>query len=287
MIDQSRCTGNAEDLSRRAFIRLAVGTTAVTTGGLLLAACGGSAAPSSRAVASPASARTSIPASAAGGGSGSTAAALPSFIELKPLVAPDYPSSDQHLTLAYNHYPKNPPKSWNKPAPGTGSDVTAFVPNYYPPPTPFASNPTWHAVNKALNSNFQMTMVSGADYLLKFGTLMAGNDLPDIMHIAHDIGSPPGQAEFFKAKCADLTPYLSGDNIKAYPNLANIPTYAWANSNSAIDGHLYQWPISRYLPGINYFFKNTDMWDAKVGKTAVPKSAGDLKKMMQQLNDPK
>ncbi len=301
MSEQQRAT----DMSRRAFIRLAVGTTAATTGGLLLAACGETAAPGSPATApasSAASIRVSVSAGSSVAGANSTtsaapslaaavgaktAAALPSFIAQRPFAPPDFDSTDPKLTLAYNHYPKNPPKSWDKPAPGTGSNVTAFVPNYYPPPTPFANNPTWHAVNKALNANFQMTMVSGADYLLKIGTLMAGDDLPDFIHIAHDIASPPGLADFYKAKCQDLTPFLSGDNIKEYPNLANIPTYAWINSGSVIDGQLFQWPISRYLPGITYFFKNTDMWDAKVGKDVVPKSADDLKKMMQQLNDPK
>src|SRR5438034_937598 len=32
---------------------------------------------------------------------------------------------------------------------------------------------------------------------------------------------------FLEASCADLTPYLSGDNIKAYSNLANFPSFRW------------------------------------------------------------
>ena len=54
--------------------------------------------------------------------------------------------------------------------------------------------------------------------------------LPDAMYLSGPGGTPPNienMAEFLKAKCADLTPYLSGDAIKDYPNLANIPTSAW------------------------------------------------------------
>ena len=50
------------------------------------------------------------------------------------------------------------------------------------------------------------------------------------MHIYNGIGAAPNLPDFFKARCADLTPYLSGDAAKDYPNLAAIPTYAWNNS---------------------------------------------------------
>jgi putative aldouronate transport system substrate-binding protein len=193
------------------------------------------------------------------------------------------------VTLGWNNYPMNPQASWNKPPPGTGSNVNAFVVDYYPPPTPYDSNSTWQAVNKALNSNFQMTQVSGPDYQLRMATLMAGNDIPDIVHLFNGLtGSfvPPGTAEWIKAQCQDLTQFLAGDAVKAYPNLAAIPTYAWSNSACAIDGALYSWPIHRYLPGLTFFFKNTDMWTAKVGANTQPADATDFKKIITELNDP-
>jgi putative aldouronate transport system substrate-binding protein len=217
----------------------------------------------------------------------STAAALPSYIPLKPLSPPDFDAHDPRVTVGYNHYPSNPPKSWTKDPPGMGSKVLAFVPTYYPPPTPYDQNPTWQAVNKALNADFQMNMVASADYRVKLATIMASEDLPDVMHIGYDIGSAPGLADFFKAKCADLTPYLAGDNIKDYPNLASIPTHSWYNANCVIDGRLWQWPINRYLPASGtYFFKNLEMWKAKIGENVAPRDAADLKKIMQELNDP-
>jgi putative aldouronate transport system substrate-binding protein len=91
--------------------------------------------------------------------------------------------------------------------------------------------------------------------------------------------------QFLQNKCADLTPYLAGDAIKDYPNLAAIPTFAWKNSGSAFRGHVYMLPLERYVAG-RAFFKNTTYYDAEIGKDYVPKNAEDLKKVLQQLNRP-
>ena len=116
------------------------------------------------------------------------------------------------------------------------------------------------------------------------GTLMAGNDFPDIIHIYNGIGTVPNPA-FFKAQCADLTPYLGGDAIKDYPNLAAIPTYAWHNSVSVVDGKLYQWPIHRYLPLLGRY-KNTDIWDKQLGAGYVPHDADDFMRCLKAVNNP-
>jgi len=101
----------------------------------------------------------------------------------------------------------------------------------------------------------------------------------------------PNLPAFFKAKCADLTPYLAGDAAKEYPYLAALPTYAWKNSISAIDGSLYLVPIQRHLPTFpgngGNFFKNIDMWAPEIGADYVPKNAEDFKRLVQQLNRPR
>src|SRR5579864_3221860 len=295
-------------VTRRGFIQVAVGSGA----GLLLAACSAPTAPTSpptastvptsppAAAAASTSAPTSAPAAAAptaapaptvigAASTGKNSSALPNYFAPALAAKPDYDQHDPRVTLAWDNYPKDPPKSWNKPAPGAGGQVMAFAVDYYPAPTPYESNPTWQAVNKALNVDFQMSQVSGPDYPLRMSTMMAGNDVPDIIHLFAGINGPfvpPGTAEFIKAKCQDLTQFLAGDAIKDYPNLAAIPTYSWSNSSCVIDGALYSWPIHRYLPGLSYFFKNTDMWNEKVGADTSPKNADDLKKIITELNDP-
>ena len=46
-----------------------------------------------------------------------------------------------------------------------------------------------------------------------------------------------------QVKCADLTPYLSGDGIKDYPNLAHYTSYTWRSG--VIEGKIYAIPIAR------------------------------------------
>ncbi len=245
--------------------------------------------PTAAAAATTAPAAGTTPTVIGAAATGKTSAALPNYIAPNLVAKPDFDAHDPRVTLGWNNYPMNPPTSWNKPAPGSGSNVTAFVVDYYPPPTPYDSNPTWQAVNKALNANFQMTQVAGADYQLRMATLMAGGDIPDMIHLFNGLTGafvPPGTAEFIKAQCQDLTQFLAGDAVKDYPNLAAIPTYAWSNSACVIDGALYSWPIHRYLPGLTFFFKNTDMWNAKVGANTQPADATDFKKIITELNDP-
>jgi putative aldouronate transport system substrate-binding protein len=286
---------DSQRVSRRRFISVAAAGTLVGTAGasLLLSACQPQAAPP--AGQSSASSGSSAPASS-GTSSGSNAPAktagadpFPKYAPVANAPKPDYQFDDPRFDVGFDNYPQNPFKSVTE-APGRGGDVNVLVANYFPPPTPFEQNPTWQAVNKALNANVQMSMVAAADYRAKFATVMAGDDLPDIMHIFYGYTLAPNLPAFFKAKCADLTPYLAGDAAKEYPNLAAIPTYAWKNSVSAVDGALYLIPIQRHLPtfpGVGgYFFKNADMWDKEIGPDATPKNADEFKKMLQQLNRP-
>ena len=69
-------------------------------------------------------------------------------------------------------------------------------------------------------------MTPFADYFgTKLQVTIAGGELPDLFFIIADPGITL-VPEFFNAKVADLTPHLSGDAVKDYPNLAAIPTRA-------------------------------------------------------------
>jgi putative aldouronate transport system substrate-binding protein len=285
--------------SRRQFVGVLAGASVAG----LIAACSTPApspAPTSPPTAAPKPTAAAVSTPSAAGSTPAAAATtpaaaaknsiLPSYIPLTSGPKPDYHSTDPRVSDGFDVYPK-PYKSWTKDPPGTGSTVNVYAIAYYPPPTLYEQNPTWHEVNKQLNANVQMNIFTGADNPTKFATLMASSDLPDIMHIFLGItNAPAGVTEFIKAQCADLTPYLSGDAVKDYPNLAAIPTYAWQNDMSVIDGKLYQWPIHRYLPGAapngGYFFKNDEVYDQAIGKDYVPKDGDDLKRIFKELNRP-
>jgi putative aldouronate transport system substrate-binding protein len=281
--------GMVRMISRRGFVRLAGGGVLVGGVGLQLVveACS-SLAPT---VSAPGAASGGGTASGGGGGGGAApgnknAAALPAYIAPTLATQAEYHSADPRITDGYDRFPKNPTRSWTKNAPGSGSNVNVFMVAYYPMPSLYENNQTWQEINKQLNANVQMSLVPSSDYPVKIGTIMASNDLPDIIHVYNGIGAAPSLPSFFKAQCADLTPYPAGDAVRDYPNLAAIPTYAWNNSLCAIEGKLYQWPIHRYLP-LEGFYKNSDIYDKAFGADYTPRDLDDWNRMLREINDPK
>jgi putative aldouronate transport system substrate-binding protein len=268
---------SSHGLSRRSFLR--VSSTAALAGGALL--------PTLLAACTPASPATAPAPAAAPPGAGLAAASgLPTYQPVATKPVPDLPSTGPGIDDGYINYPRNPTKALPPEAPGRGGPLSYFGYGYYTPPTPLDQNRAWQEVNRQLNATVQPGTASAPDYPAKLGTLMAGNDLPDIMYLLDGLGAAPNIPRFLQTLCADLSPYLSGDNIKQYPNLAAIPAYAWKSAGSLVDGHVYTIPIPTALTGIYTLFRNVDMWDAEIGPGYVPRSADDFKRVLQQLNRP-
>ena len=82
-------------------------------------------------------------------------------------------------------------------------------------------------MNKELGVTLNIPSISTADYPTRLNTVVAGSDLPDIIAAAIFSTTMTNIGDFLNSACADLTPYLSGDAVKAYPNLANLPSTAW------------------------------------------------------------
>ncbi|MBV9329545.1 MAG: extracellular solute-binding protein [Chloroflexi bacterium] len=258
------------EVSRRGFIRLASGGAIAGSALALLSACSG-LVPTTP---------TSPPAASTSGGG---ASAYPNFYPVTTGPKPDFPAAGPQYQNGFINYPKNPPKSWSKSPPGTGSKVVSYTNTGAPlPPTPLDQNPAWQEVNKQLNASVDFQIISQADYPTKLGTMMAGNDLTDFILIGKNVQN---LTAFLKAKTADLTPYLGGDAVKDYPNLAAIPTYSWTNSACARDGKLYMVPISRYQPG-NMLIKNVQVYDTEIGKDYTPRDADDFKRILVALTRP-
>jgi putative aldouronate transport system substrate-binding protein len=272
----------SQHVSRRGFL---AGALATAVGLPLLNACAPAASPA-------APAGGSQPAAPAGAGQPAAGAKslFPTYLPPANGPKPDYHDPNPLYSDAFDNYPANPAKANGTTAPGAGSTVNILVTAYFPVPTLKEQNPTWQAIDKALNTTTNMTIIPGGDYRTKFATTMSSDDLPDIMHIFFGYSVAPNLPGFFKSKCADLTPYLAGDAAKDYPNLAAIPTPAWKNSISAVDGVLYLIPIHRQMTSIpprgGNFFKNVDMWDTELGQDFVPKNADDFKRALTQLNRP-
>jgi putative aldouronate transport system substrate-binding protein len=262
-------------LSRRTALLMAAGGAALP----LLAACG---------TATPA-VPTAPPGGAGAPAANKPASLYPTFAPAAGGPKPDFPSAGPLYEDGFSTYPKNPVKVLPATPPGLGSKVMCYTNNSAPaPPTPFEQNQAWQTVNKELNADVQFTIIAQADYTTKLATVMAGNDLPDIMLIPG--GGATGTSvqnltQFLGAQAADLTPFLSGDAAKDYPFLAAIPTYSWKNSGCVRNGKLQMIPIERYYPG-SMLLKNREVCDQEVGKDYTPKNADDFKRVLQALTKP-
>lgn len=269
-------------LNRREFIRLAGGVAGSLTLPILLEACGSAGAPA----AGPSGPSGAPKASTSGGSS-----VYPTYIPSKGSLKPDYASTGPDNEDGYDAYPANPPSAFTGGPPGSGGPVNILTVAFSPPQTALDQNPAWQAMNKAVNADIRVQLVAQADYQVKLGTVMAGNDLPDIMFLYAPAGSPsalsaaPGAPQFLQKEAADLTPFLAGDAAKDYPYLAATPTVIWKNIGAAYQGHLYLVPVPRPQLG-PIWLKNTEVYDKEIGKDYVPKNADDFKRILVALTKP-
>jgi putative aldouronate transport system substrate-binding protein len=190
----------------------------------------------------------------------------------------DLPSTGPGIDDAWINFPKQAFKSVQE-TPGRGGDVSVVSGSAWPPFTPADQNPMLQELNKRLNVNLKLDITTISDYNTKFNTLVAGGNLPDVFWV----GQTPNLVDFLKQQCADLTPYLAGDAVKTYPNLANLNTTTW--KGTVFGGAIMGLPSPLGAMG-NIMQVNKTRWDAEVGADVKPKNADDLKKILQQLTNP-
>ena len=237
-------------------------------------------APASPTVAAPTVAPTLAPATSAGPTVATSASGLPTYIPAQT-AKPDLALVDPGLQAGYFSYPKQLVKAVTD-VPGSGGDVTAVVNTTMALPPPLDENASWQAVNKALNANMKILLVPSTDYATKAAALIAGNDLPDLFYLGHNL-TVRGIPQFLKSAYTDLTPFVAGDAIKDYPNLAALPTSAWAQVT--YDGAIFGVPVVRGAYN-NISYMNEVMFQAIGVGEQGPKDGDDYKRILQELNHP-
>ena len=257
-------------INRRHFLELAGLGAAAVAGGGLVAGCG--------------DAKTS-------NGPGTTgkdqlAKLLPAYVA-SGAVKPDIPSvpgaNGFASTPVFLTYPAGPVTT--VPAvPGKGGTFTSITPLWGAIPS--SSNNTYYdTVNAALGATIKIQPSDGNNYDKILPTLFAGDKLPDWLMIPSWNMANLGFADAV-TKFADLGPYLSGDAIKAYPNLAAIPTSAW--QCCIWNGKLYGLPTyySSASAGGAFFYRK-DIFDKEGISADSVKTPADLEGVAKQLTDPK
>ncbi|KPC80523.1 Tat pathway signal sequence domain protein [Streptomyces sp. NRRL WC-3753] len=221
--------------SRRSFLAsTAVATAAVAGGVPLLSACGGSDGGSRDGTTSKKDAKKILPAYVASN-----------------VVTPDIPSKNGSAVgftgkLDLAGLKTSVPKKLGK-----GGEVTVMSPFWGSPPE--EDNAYYTSMNDLIGVDVVWQNQDGNTYDQKLGAVLASSEVPDVVVVPgwNMTGKIPSA---IIGKFADLGPYLSGDAVKEYPNLAAIPTDAW--QRSIFGGKLRGLPMpSSYVTGIVPFYR--------------------------------
>ncbi|MEV0291152.1 extracellular solute-binding protein [Kribbella sp. NPDC050820] len=192
-------------------------------------------------------------------------------------VEPDMAGAEYNIPDAFRRYPANPVQAITEP-PGDGQPIQVMTPTAWAIPPKVEQNTFWQELNKRVGSPISVNLTPSVDYPKKFATAVAGDQLGDIF----TVGAVPQIPQMLAAKATDLSPYLSGDNIKKYPFLANLPEDCW---NSAIfNGKIYAIPIPRGAISSSVLYSRADILEAQ-GLKAEVKSTDDFVELCKALTN--
>lgn len=193
---------------------------------------------------------------------------------------PDIRSTGPHVLDGFFRYPYPPPDPVPG-MPGKGGTVTASVDIYAGVPAPMSRNAWWQAVNKRLGVTLTLDGVPYDQYDTKLATLLAGGALPDLVRFKDPV---PHMDQLLPAKFADLSDYLSGDAVKKYPMLANLPPDAW--KIAAFGGGFYGVPMVAAPFGPRDLVVRADIIDS-LGLSLNPGSGAEFLELCRGLTDAK
>jgi putative aldouronate transport system substrate-binding protein len=275
-------------INRRHFLAGAAGA-----GGLaaVLAACGGSSATTgsettggsseasaaSRSASATAGAGSTAASSASSSAGGSANGVLPTHIKFAG-VKPDMAAPNANSVETFFTYP-DPPINAVPEKPLSGGKVTVIAAQSSYQPLPMSKNKWWQNINEEIGATFDLTMIPGADYPARFSSMVAGDNLPEVVRIP----VVPNLDQVLDAKFADLTEHLSGDAVKDYPMLANFGDLTW---KGAVYGNkIYGVPMPLILLS-SVLEGRTDIMEP-LGVSPTPADSDEFLAMCRALTDDK
>ncbi|MEU9560199.1 extracellular solute-binding protein [Streptomyces fumanus] len=197
--------------SRRSFLASSAVAAAAVAGGMpLLTACGGSDGGSREGTTAGKEAKKLLPAYVAGN-----------------VVTPDIPAKNGSAVGFTRKLDLAGLKTSVPEKLGKGGRVTIMSPFWGSPPK--SDNAYYRAMNDLIGVDIKWQNQDGNTYEQKLGAVLASSDVPDVVVVpSWNLNGRIPSAII--SKFADLGPYLSGDAVKEYPNLAAVPTDAWQRS---------------------------------------------------------
>lgn len=169
------------------------------------------------------------------------------------------PSGVEGVPDVYLKYPA-PTKTYDG-VPGNGGTVRAFTIGYNPPPVPRDDNPYWQELEQRLGVTWEIDIAPQPNFGEKSAAYMAGGDLPDLFYLNPGQNASQQWQALAQGAFLDLTPYLTGDSLQQFPNLARFPQFIW--DNNTFQGKIMGVPKPSGLAGSDPFYRVD--WAEKVG----------------------
>jgi putative aldouronate transport system substrate-binding protein len=149
-----------------------------------------------------------------------------------------YPSGTPGVPDAYTKMPA--PFASTDGVPGSGGKVTAMVMIYGAPPPSKEENQYWQGLDERLGVSWEPILVPNSSYGEKATAIIASGDMPDMFYLNYNQTLSPLAKFTQQGAFLDLTPYVTGDALQEYPNLASFPDFMWEATK--LDGKIYGVP---------------------------------------------
>ena len=215
--------------------------------------------------------------SSGGGAAASAGLKLPTYKEFSG-IKPDLPGDSSGLQQGFLTIPQDAVASTS--GSPLSAKVTALTETFTTPPPGLSSNPFWQRLNSKLGAQLELTIGTDPGYPAKFATILASNDLPDLMWVPPNQGIPEVGA-MLEAKFTDLTDHLSGDAVLEYPNLAALKPASW--KTAVVNGKIWGAPIPS-TPFGQVMIGNPTVWQRVGGLKAT--SADEFLSKAKELTRP-
>ncbi|PZP15531.1 MAG: sugar ABC transporter substrate-binding protein [Brachybacterium faecium] len=202
---------------------------------------------------------------------------LPTYTE-QTAVEPDIPGQNGS-TPGYTTYPQDLPQTVEAP-PGSGSTFTLMVPTWSAVKSNL-NNAYTQALDEALGAKLDYQMTTGNDYRDKQAAVFASpNDVADWVAVFG--WNPPARFDqAVESVFQDLTPFIGGDKISKWKNLANLPTAAW--QFGVFKGKVYGIPVPGEIVTDAIFYRG-DIFE-ELGLEA-PTNAEEFLAVCEEITDP-
>lgn len=199
-------------------------------------------------------------------------------LDIKPDIAGVRPVAD-----GYTRYPAQLVDAITD-KPGTsGQQISAMTPAWGPAPPGLGQSAYLEAVNAELGVPVNFSVQDGNTYADKLNAMLGARDVPELLCVpGWEVSKIPRFSDAIAALFEDLTDYLKGDAVNAYPMLATFPAGAWRNS--FWNERLMAIPNPTDGPFPWALFYRKDLLD-RLGLT-VPKTIDELFEVGKQVTKP-